>query len=125
MMEKTVQKLVGGHKSVASCFGREQSAQLIQDRLGWGRDESVFFVEVFLDQMTHALACDHELKINGFGSFSVKDKRPRWARNPKTGTPALVEARRVIRFLASRQLNDRLNKRLLVPVADTRAVSDI
>ena len=51
-------------------------------------------------------------KISSFGSFSVRDKAPRWGRNPKTGEPALIGARRVVVFKPSPTLKRRIDRAL-------------
>ena len=48
-------------------------------------------------------------KITNFGSFSVRHKRSRIGRNPKTGKEAQVPARRMIRFRPSQKLKHRIN----------------
>jgi integration host factor subunit alpha len=89
-------------------FGRREAVLCLMEKMGWSAIESTAFLEAWLEQMKLALLSDDELKISGFGTFSVKQKKERLARNPKTGEPALVSERCVVRFLASKQLNQRL-----------------
>ncbi|HZN92974.1 MAG TPA: HU family DNA-binding protein, partial [Myxococcales bacterium] len=54
-------------------------------------------------------------EIRGFGSFSVKRRRPRDARNPKTGQKVAVPERRSLSFTVGKELRDRLNPNGLQP----------
>ncbi len=74
------------------------------DHLGLTRRDSKALVESFFDQIRVTLAKGEEVKLSGFGNFTVRDKRPRPGRNPKTGEPIPITARRVVTFHASQKL---------------------
>ena len=57
-----------------------------------------------LDQFTEGLKKDGTVRIRGFGSFSVQTKKERMGRNPKTGEPALISARKRVAFKSSKNL---------------------
>ena len=48
------------------------------------------------------------MKISGFGSFVLRDKKERVGRNPKTGVEVPITSRRVLTFRASQLLKDRI-----------------
>ena len=50
------------------------------------------------------LAAGEEVKLHGFGNFTLREKRARPGRNPKTGEMVPIAARRVVTFQASRLL---------------------
>lgn len=50
------------------------------------------------------LAQGEDVKISGFGNFQLRAKSPRPGRNPRTGEPIAIEARRVVTFHASQKL---------------------
>ena len=54
-----------------------------------------------------------EVKISGFGKFTIQEKSPRKGRNPQTGEEILIGARRVVRFQVSPTLRDTLNSQLV------------
>ena len=81
---------------------------LIQE-VGLSKNECAELLEDFLRTMTDGLAEGATIKITNFGSFSVRHKRSRIGRNPKTGEEAQVPARRVIRFRPSQYLKHRIN----------------
>ncbi len=74
------------------------------DHLGLTRRDSKALVEAFFDQIRATLAKGEEVKLSNFGNFALRDKRPRPGRNPKTGEPIPITARRVVTFRASQKL---------------------
>ena len=60
--------------------------------------------------MCGAMADGENVKISGFGSFILRDKRERIGRNPKTGIEVPITPRRVMTFRASQKLKDRIAK---------------
>jgi integration host factor subunit beta len=59
--------------------------------------------------MTEALERGERIEIRGFGSFGVKHRAARQGRNPRTGTPVEVEAKRIPFFRAGKELRVELN----------------
>ena len=57
-------------------------------------------------------AAGETVGISGFGSFRVRDKGPREGRNPRTGEPAAIPARRVVAFRPSMVLKRRIAERM-------------
>ena len=51
-----------------------------------------------------------EVSINGFGKFSVKQSAARTGRNPSTGAPLEIAAKKSVKFAASKTLKDTLNQ---------------
>lgn len=59
-------------------------------------------VDAFLNAIKQALADGEHIEIRGFGTFKVRERRSRMARNPRTGDPVRVPARAVPVFKPSR-----------------------
>ena len=59
-------------------------------------------VEAFLNAVKQALANGEHIEIRGFGTFKVRHRKPRLARNPRTGESVRVPARDVPVFKPSR-----------------------
>ena len=68
-------------------------------------------VTTVLDAITQALVDDNRVELRGFGVLSVRHRKPRAARNPKTGTGVQVEAKRVPFFKAGKAVKLALNKK--------------
>ena len=71
-------------------------------------------VELFFDTIKETLSRGEEVKISGFGVWSTRDKRTRMGRNPRTGEPIPIAARRVVKFRAGNILKMKINARIRV-----------
>lgn len=61
-------------------------------------------VDEIFSAMQETLKKGEKVQISGFGTFSVKQRKARVGRNPKTGEPAEIPAKNVVRFKASPEL---------------------
>jgi len=61
-------------------------------------------VDAFLEAVKSALAEQHNIEIRGFGTFKIRKRKTRMARNPRTGEPVEVAARPVPVFKPSKEL---------------------
>lgn len=59
-------------------------------------------VEAFLNAVKNALEHGEHIEIRGFGTFKVRHRKPRMARNPRTGEAVQVPARQVPVFKPSK-----------------------
>ena len=76
---------------------------------GFSKKEAAEIVEAVFDTMKDVLAEGEDIKISGFGKFVVSDKSERVGRNPQTGSPIPISARRVLTFKTSQVLKGILN----------------
>ena len=83
---------------------RQDLANAIYERVGLSRAESSEMVELTLKLVADELVRGNSVKLSTFGTFSVIEKRERMGRNPKSGVPAKITARRILTFKPSRQL---------------------
>ena len=82
----------------------------VYERLGgFSKREAAALVETILDVMKETLVSEGQVKISGFGSFTVRAKRQRTGRNPKSGKPVLIAARKVVTFKPSQVLRQIVN----------------
>ena len=82
----------------------------VYERLeGYSKKEATGIVEEVLDVMKDALKASEKVKITGFGTFTVRSKRKRQGRNPKTGEGIDISARKVCTFRPSHVLKKRVN----------------
>jgi DNA-binding protein HU-beta len=63
-------------------------------------------VEALLDKITEVLKSGDKVALTPFGQFRIRDRAARIARNPQTGAPVNVPAKRVLRFTAGRTLKE-------------------
>ncbi len=73
------------------------------------RDVEVVINTIF-ETMTDALKANDRIEIRGFGSFSVRHRRARTGRNPKTGATIDVPPKRVPFFTVGHELRERVNE---------------
>ena len=71
---------------------------------GLSRAQAREVVEMALEEICNALEQGETVKLRGFGAFSVRSKRARVGRNPKTGEEYPITARRVLTFRPSPRL---------------------
>ena len=72
--------------------------------LGLSKTDSKELIESFFKEIKNSLINNEEVKLSGFGNFKLIDKKSRLGRNPKTGEPATISARRVVAFRAGQKL---------------------
>ena len=87
---------------------RSELAEAINHSVGLSRAESGQMVQSILDHITDSLARGEEVKLTGFGTFTLRDKNQRIGRNPKTGVEVPITPRRVMGFRASQSVRDRI-----------------
>jgi len=91
---------------------RADLTEAIYREIGLSRTESAVLVESILGHIVKALSEGETVKLSGFGTFSVRDKKSRMGRNPKTGRAVEITKRRVLVFKPSNVLKERVNSAL-------------
>lgn len=91
---------------------RADLTDAVYRQLGISRNESSSFVERILEEVSAALERGETVKVSSFGTFSVRSKKLRMGRNPKTGEEVPITPRRVITFRASHVLKEQINAAL-------------
>ena len=78
----------------------------IAEATGLTKKDTAVVVDGFLAAVKQALARERNIEIRGFGSFKVKKRKARKARNPRTGEPVHVPGRLVPTFKPSKELKE-------------------
>src|SRR3954469_2965320 len=84
--------------------------EMIRDKVGYPVTEAKDILEIILEEVKLKLEEGTEVKISGFGKWTVKEKRSRPGRNPHTGERIQISARRVVTFHPSDKLRESVNK---------------
>lgn len=71
---------------------------------GLSRQHTAVIVDQLLDAVCRALSEGKHLEIRGFGTFKVRERRARRARNPRSGNEVQVPAKLVPVFKPSKEL---------------------
>lgn len=66
-------------------------------------------VDTIFEEITKALATGSRVELRGFGAFSVKQRKSRLGRNPRTGETVQVEDKKVPFFKIGKKMHERLN----------------
>lgn len=76
------------------------------ERLEMSRKDAMALVDGIFEDIQSAVISGEAVKIPGFGQFKVRDRAARIARNPATGEPVKVPAKRVFKFLPAKALKE-------------------
>ena len=87
----------------------------LSDTVGLTAKECAGLVNAMFDTIRATLAAGEEVKLSGFGSFTLHEKRARPGRNPRSGEPFEIRARRVVTFRTSPAVKERCNEVKVLP----------
>ena len=73
-------------------------------------------VNCVFDAMTEALQRGEGIEIRGYGSFTVRPYKPYAGRNPRTGQPVPVPAKRLPFFKVGKELKELVNNNRHIPI---------
>ena len=76
---------------------------------GLAKKQAMEAVEATLSILKDALMKGEKIQLVGFGSFQVRAKRARKGRNPQTGEPIIISARKVLKFKPGKALHQAVN----------------
>ena len=88
---------------------RADVAETIYEEIGLSRKDSTDILDMILDEIVRELTSGNDVKLSSFGTFSLRDKKARAGRNPKTGVEAVISSRRVISFKPSQTMRKIIN----------------
>lgn len=85
--------------------------KVAEDLEGYTLKQAEVVVETFFDSLKQSLKQGRKVELRGFGNFRLKSRRPRKARNPKTGRSVEVPGKRVLHFKTGKELKELLESR--------------
>ena len=80
-------------------------------QIGFSKNISENLVDDFLSMIIENLKKEKKLKISKFGTFSIRTKKSRIGRNPKTKELKTISDRDVVLFKASKEFKDLVNSK--------------
>ena len=89
---------------------RADLVEALARRAGLQRNDANRLLGAMLDHVESSLVAGDTVKLSRFGNFTVRAKRQRVGRNPKTGQEVPITPRRVVTFRASQMLRDLVEK---------------
>ena len=82
----------------------------VADGTGLTKLETEAIIEGFLNTVIQSLRDGNGIEIRGFGSYKVKKKNARYARNPRTGEKVFVDEHYVPTFKFSKDFKNSVDK---------------
>ena len=73
------------------------------------KNDAEMVINLIFGRITHALADGDRVEIRGFGSFSVRERDAREARNPKSGELVEIPSRKTPFFKTGKELRERVD----------------
>ncbi len=87
-------------------MNKAQLIDAIASKAGLTKADSKKALDAFIGATAEALKTDDRVALVGFGSFSVSTREARTGRNPQTGKPINIPAKKVIKFKAGSELSE-------------------
>ena len=80
-------------------------------QIGFSKNISENLIDDFLASITENLKKEKKLKLSKFGTFTIRSKKSRIGRNPKTKERKTISDRNVVLFKASKEFKDLVNSK--------------
>ncbi|HIS38217.1 MAG TPA: HU family DNA-binding protein [Candidatus Onthousia faecavium] len=81
----------------------------VAEKAGLTKADATRAIDAFVETISETLAKGDKVPVAGFGTFGVSERAAREGRNPRTGEPVKIEARKVVSFKAGSALKDAVN----------------
>ncbi len=92
---------------------RADLSNMVYKQIGLSLQECNSLVDSVIDEVCTALEQGNSVKLSSFGTFSLRRKKTRMGRNPKTGVEVPITSRTVLSFNASNLLKAKVNSKLV------------
>src|SRR4029078_4298681 len=104
---------VGWGRDVA--MNKQELIGHVADRSGLNRTDAMRAVETMLEVITSTLKRGDEVRLVGFGNFSVTRRKASTGRNPRTGEPMQIKETSQPKFRPGKVLKDAVQKHWTLP----------
>jgi len=88
---------------------KKDLVNLVYMQLGFSKQISENLIEDFLSTIVFNIKQEKKLKLSKFGTFSIRQKKSRIGRNPKTKETKMISSRDVVLFKPSKEFKDFVN----------------
>jgi len=86
---------------------KAELVEKVSDKVdGLTKKQTEIIINTIFESVKDALAKGDKIEIRGFGSFKIRSRKQREGRNPKTGSPVSVPAKKVPFFKAGKELKE-------------------
>tara|TARA_B100001250_G_C19274371_1_gene560511 strand:+ start:202 stop:501 length:300 start_codon:yes stop_codon:yes gene_type:complete len=91
---------------------KKDLVNLVYMQLGFSKQISENLIEDFLSTIIINIKSEKKLKLSKFGTFSVRKKKSRLGRNPKTKESKIISSREVVLFKPSKEFKEFINLKI-------------
>ena len=88
---------------------KKDLVNLVYMQLGFSKQISENLIEDFLLTIVSSIKNEKKLKLSKFGTFSIRQKKSRIGRNPKTKEKKVISGRDVVLFKPSKEFKEFIN----------------
>ena len=88
---------------------KKDLVNLVYMQLGFSKQISENLIEDFLSTIISNIKREKKLKLSKFGTFSIRQKKSRIGRNPKTKETKMISSRDVVLFKPSKEFKEFVN----------------
>ena len=88
---------------------KKDLVNLVYMQLGFSKQISENLIEDFLSTISSNIKNEKKLKLSKFGTFTIRQKKSRIGRNPKTKETKMISSREVVLFKPSKEFKDFVN----------------
>ena len=88
---------------------KKELVNLVYMQLGFSKQISENLIEDFLSTIISNIKQEKKLKLSKFGTFSIRQKKSRIGRNPKTKETKMISSRDVVLFKPSKEFKEFVN----------------
>ena len=88
---------------------KKDLVNLVYMQLGFSKQISENLIEDFLATIVTNIKSEKKLKLSKFGTFSIRKKKSRIGRNPKTKESKVISSREVVLFKPSKEFKEFIN----------------
>ena len=88
---------------------KKDLVNLVYMQIGFSKQISENIIEEFFSSIVHNLKKEKKIKISKFGTFTIREKKSRIGRNPKTKEMKEISERNVVLFKQSKEFKDLIN----------------
>ena len=89
---------------------KKEIVKQISEKLGLTQLKTKEIVQKTFDAIVETLLEERRIELRNFGVFEVKRRKPRKARNPRTGERVDVEAKNVVTFKPGKEMEERVRQ---------------
>ena len=90
---------------------KKDLVNLVYMQLGFSKRISENLIDDFLATIVTNIKSEKKLKLSKFGTFSIRQKKSRIGRNPKTKETKVISSREVVLFKPSKEFKEFINMR--------------